>query len=73
MDWTDLRDDWAEVRDDLHAQWPLLTRDDLDLVGGSRTYLVEVVSERYGQPEPQAQQQVDEVLRDVVRRRRPGR
>jgi len=73
MDWTDLRDDWAEVRGDLHAEWPLLTRDDLDMVGGSRTYLVEVVSERYGQPEPLAQKQVDRVLREVVRRRECAR
>ncbi len=62
IDWSLLRDDWDEVREAVQAFWPRLTRDDLQLVSGSRVYLIDMLCHRYAQPEDAMRHAVDERL-----------
>jgi hypothetical protein len=57
--WDHIRRHWGHARDAMQRQWPLLTRDDIDVVAGSRTYLIEVLQERYALDREHAERQID--------------
>ncbi|MEO8296267.1 MAG: general stress protein CsbD [Burkholderiales bacterium] len=68
MDWDHVRLHWCGLRSAVRRQWPLLTADDLDLIAGSRRYMIDVVQERYAYARPCAVNQVDAALPTLLSR-----
>lgn len=62
MDWDMLRENWGALHEFVRQFWPQLTRDDIDVVAGSRRYLIDVLSERYAWAQDEAAHRVDAAL-----------
>ncbi len=54
--------DWALLRPRVKERWHALTDEDLKLVAGSRTMLANVLCEKYGYTEEQAQKEIDQFV-----------
>ena len=51
---------WKQLSGNMQKQWGKLTNDDLDVVDGSREYLVGKIQERYGIAKDAAEDQIKE-------------
>ena len=73
MEWDDIRLHWVHLQDLVQRRWPCLTPDDVDVMAGSRTYMIDVVQERYRCAREQAARQVDALvpaMQSVIARRK---
>ena len=71
MDWDTLRENWGAGREFVRQCWPLLMRDDIDVVAGSRRYLIDVICERYRWAPEEATHRVDAALPRLLQGLRP--
>lgn len=62
MEWDEIRLHWVHLQDLVQRRWPELTPDDIDVMAGSRTYMIDVVQERTGCSREQATRQVAELV-----------
>jgi len=58
MDWDFAQADWARFRDEVHANWTMLTAPRLDLIAGHRARLASNIEEVYGITGEQAERQI---------------
>ena len=65
MNWDRIEGNWKQFSGKAQQQWGKLTNDDLDVVEGRRTELVGKIQERYGVAKDEAEQQVDNWLRNM--------
>ena len=56
---------WNQVRDQVQQKWNKLTESDLQMIGGQRNELVGRLQERYGYARGQAEQEVDNFMRQM--------
>lgn len=56
---------WKQLRGDLQQRWGKLTDDELDRVGGHREKLIGLLQERYGYAKQEAEDGLDEFLKDI--------
>ena len=61
-----LSGDWKQLRAHVKERWHTLSDDDLALIAGSRTMLMNILCEKYAYPEQQAQKEIDEFLKQVT-------
>ncbi len=64
MDENVLKGKWKQVRGSVKKQWGKLTDDQLDQIEGDRDKLVGKLQEEYGYSKQEAEQQVDQFLRE---------
>jgi len=55
---------WKQIRGELQSWWGKLADNDCDRIGGQKDKLVGVVQEKYGYAREQAQQEVDQRLKE---------
>lgn len=55
---------WKQLRGKLKQQWGELTDDELDKISGQRDELVGLIQEKYGYARAEAEEEVDEFLRE---------
>lgn len=60
MTWTEIEEQWPQVKGQARSKWAKLSDDDLVIVGGNRGRLITKLEERYGLPAKQGEQHVDE-------------
>lgn len=58
MDWDFAQADWTRFRDEVHANWTMLTAGRLDLIAGQRARLASNIEEVYGITGEQAERQI---------------
>jgi uncharacterized protein YjbJ (UPF0337 family) len=58
MDWDFAQADWPRFRDEVHANWTMLTASQLDLIAGKRARLANNIEEVYGITGEQAERQI---------------
>ena len=58
MDWNFAQANWARFRDEVHANWGMLTSTQLDLIAGRRVCLASKIEEAYGVTGDEAEQQI---------------
>lgn len=68
MDWSELRLHWGTAARVIKERWPCLTPDDVDLISGSRHYLISVLAERRCAEERKMMREVDAALPQLLQR-----
>jgi uncharacterized protein YjbJ (UPF0337 family) len=63
-----LKDQWEQLRPQLHSWWDRLTEADLMQIDGQKDRLISIVQQRYGYPRERAQQEVERRLQEYVGR-----
>lgn len=58
VDWSSARADWPQFRDEVHANWRMLTSSQLDLIAGRRVHLGHKIEEAYGITADEAERQI---------------
>lgn len=58
MDWDCAQADWPRFRDEVHANWTMLTTGQLDLIAGKRARLANNIEAAYGVTGSQAEWQI---------------
>ena len=58
MDWNSAQADWPRFRDEVHANWTMLTSCQLDLIAGGRVRLANKIEEAYGVTGDEAERQI---------------
>jgi hypothetical protein len=58
MDWNSAQADWPRFRDEVHANWTMLTSGQLDLIAGGRVRLANKIEEAYGITGDEAERQI---------------
>jgi hypothetical protein len=58
VDWDSARADWPRFRDEVHANWRILTSSQLDLIAGRRARLGHKIEEAYGITAEEAERQI---------------
>ncbi|HUI61369.1 MAG TPA: hypothetical protein VLX90_14160 [Steroidobacteraceae bacterium] len=58
MDWSSAQANWQRFRDEVHANWTMLTSGQLDLIAGRRVRLANELEEVYGLTRDQAERQI---------------
>lgn len=69
MNWSEMKNDWGQMKPLVQSHWPHLTEEDLEAVNGSRVRLASALQTRYGLTAGEAQAAICEFEKDV---RRPG-
>ena len=59
-----LKDQWEQLRPQLHSWWDRLTEADLMQIDGQKDRLISIVQQRYGYPRERAQQEVERRLQE---------
>ena len=55
---------WKQLKGKVQQQWGKLTNDELDQIAGKREQLVGLIQEKYGYAYEQAEEEVNEFLRN---------
>ena len=58
MDWNFAQANWTQFRDEVHANWTMLTSGQLDLIAGGRLRLANKIAEAYGITGDEAERQI---------------
>jgi len=58
MDWNFAQANWPRFRDEVHANWTMLTSSQLDLIAGRRVRLASEIEEAYGVTATDAERQI---------------
>ena len=58
MDWNSAQADWPRFRDEVRANWTVLTSGQLDLIAGKRVRLATRIEEAYGITADAAERQI---------------
>jgi len=58
VDWNSAQADWPRFRDEVHANWTMLTSGQLDLIAGRRVHLANKIEEAYGITGDEAERQI---------------
>jgi uncharacterized protein YjbJ (UPF0337 family) len=69
MNWDIVAGKWSQLKGDVKARWAKLSDDDLASVSAKRDKLVGEIQERYGLVRDEAEQQVDDWIRNLGRGR----
>jgi len=64
MNWDLVEGKWKQLTGEAKIKWGKLTDDELDVVAGNREKLAGLVQERYGKTKEEAQEEVDEWVKD---------
>ena len=65
MNWAEIQGDWQRLSPLLKTQWPQLSDEDVDRIGGSREKLIETVARCYGLARDGALQEVCRFEKEV--------
>jgi hypothetical protein len=65
MNWNEIQRDWDGMVSLLKTQWPLLSDEDLQSVGGSREALARVLQRRYCLAPAEAEREICAFEKDV--------
>jgi uncharacterized protein YjbJ (UPF0337 family) len=65
MNWTQVKTNWKDVRDEVHAQWGKLSEADLNSIGGSREELVKKLQQRYSMEKSKAETEADMFIKKL--------
>ena len=58
MHWNFVEANWAQFKDDVHANWGKLTSGHLDIIAGGRARLASKIQEAYGVTSEEAERQI---------------
>jgi hypothetical protein len=58
VDWNSAQADWPRFRDEVRANWTILTSGQLDLIAGRRVRLANKIEEAYGITGDEAERQI---------------
>ena len=61
-----LSKNWSQLKPKVRPQWISLSDADVNMIEGSYDVLVELLREKYGYPESQAQSQIETFLEENV-------
>ena len=65
MNWTQVEGKWDQLKGKIRTQWGKLTDDDVEHLAGKRDQLAGALVERYGIMKQQAEDQIDNWLKDL--------
>jgi len=60
MDWKQIEDRWEQLKSQAKSKWTKLTDEDVELIGGKRILLINLIQERYEITWDDAERQVSE-------------
>ena len=59
MNWDEIEGNWKQLKGKVRTQWGNLTDDDVEVVNGKRTELLDLLQTRYGHAKEQAEREID--------------
>ncbi len=65
MNWDQIEGQWKQLGSQVKSKWAKFTDDDLKNLGAKKDDLVGKIQERYGVLKEEAEQQVDQWLKDL--------
>jgi len=69
MNWQQIEGQWDTFKAKVRQKWGKLTDDDLEQIRGKKSELVARLKTRYGDMKDNAEQQVDEWMKNIDRQR----
>lgn len=60
MNWNHVQGHWKQFKGSVKNQWSMLTDDELEHIAGHRDILIDMIQEKYGIAEEEAEKQVIE-------------
>jgi len=63
---TVIKDQWNQVRDKIHVRWSKISEEDVDQIDGNHDRFINLLEERYGIANGEAEDQLQRFLRAVI-------